>query len=75
MPFGPGHAPLKLSARNYFEIVTSFLFFFLGLVVIYRSIVETGLVLGMVVGVVFLAYGVFRLRFIWKYFHNKGRRL
>jgi hypothetical protein len=43
MPFGPGHAPLKLSARTYFEIVTSFLFFFLGLVVIYRSIVETGL--------------------------------
>ncbi len=64
----------KISARNYFEIITSFLFFFLGLVILYRSIAETRLILGIVVGAVFLAYGIFRLRFIWSYFFRKGEQ-
>jgi hypothetical protein len=65
--------PPKLSARNYFEIVTSFLFFFLGLVILVRSIAETGLILGMGVGAAFLAYGFFRLRVLWNYFSKRGQ--
>ncbi len=63
---------IKLSARNYFEIVSSLLFFFLGLVILYRSIAETGLVLGIVMGAVFLAFGIYRLRHIGRYFSRKG---
>jgi Na+/H+ antiporter NhaD/arsenite permease-like protein len=63
---------MKLSARNYFEIITSLLFFFLGLVILIRSIAETGLILGIGVGVAFLAYGVFRLRYVWNYFFKRG---
>ncbi len=67
--------PSKLSARNYFEIVTSFLFFFLGLVILVRSIAETGLILGMGVGAAFLAYGIFRLRVLWNYFVKRGQNV
>ncbi len=63
---------LKLSARNYFEILSSFLFFFLGLVILYRSIAETRLVLGIVMGAAFLAFGIFRLSYIWGYFFRMG---
>jgi Na+/H+ antiporter NhaD/arsenite permease-like protein len=67
--------PPKLSARNYFEIVTSFLFFFLGLVILVRSIAETGLILGMGVGAAFLAFGFFRLRVLWNYFLKRGQKV
>ncbi|MGD0625877.1 MAG: hypothetical protein ABSB32_14310 [Thermodesulfobacteriota bacterium] len=67
--------PSKLSARNYFEIVTSFLFFFLGLVILVRSIAETRLILGMGVGAAFLAYGFFRLKYIWNYFFRRGQKV
>jgi len=65
---------LKLSKRNYFEIVTSFLFFVLGLVIFIRSLRETGFILGMGVGVAFFAYGVFRLRYIWRFFISRGQK-
>jgi len=67
--------PPKLSARNYFEIVTSFLFFLLGLVILVRSIAQTGLILGMGVGAAFLAYGIYRLRFLWNYFFKRGQNV
>lgn len=66
--------PSRLSLRNHFEIITSFLFFTLGLTILIRSITETGLILGMGVGGAFLAYGVFRLRYIWNYFFKKGQK-
>ncbi len=66
---------MKLSARNYFEILTTLLFFFLGLVILIRSISETGLILGMGVGAAFLGYGIFRLRYIWNYFFRRGQKV
>jgi len=63
---------MKLTTRNYFEIITSLLFFLLGLVILVRSIAETGLILGIGVGAGFLAYGVFRLRYVWNYFFKRG---
>lgn len=66
--------PSRLSLRNYFEIVTSLLFFALGLAILIRSISETGLILGMGVGGAFLAYGLFRLRTIWNYFFKKAQK-
>ncbi len=65
---------LKLSKRNYFEIVTSFLFFVFGLVIFIRSLRETGFILGMGVGAAFFAYGVFRLRYIWRFFISRGQK-
>jgi len=70
----PAPVPGKLSGRNYFEIVSSLLFLFLGMIILYRSLTETRLFLGMVVGVLFLAYGIFRLRYIWNFFLWKGER-
>jgi Na+/H+ antiporter NhaD/arsenite permease-like protein len=66
---------MKLSARNYFEILTTLLFFFLGLVILIRSISETGLILGMGVGAAFLGYGIFRWRYIWNYFFRRGQKV
>jgi Na+/H+ antiporter NhaD/arsenite permease-like protein len=65
---------LKLSKRNYFEIVTSFLFFVLGLVIFIRSLRETGFILGMGAGAAFFAYGVFRLRYIWRFFISRDQK-
>jgi hypothetical protein len=59
---------MKLSARNYFEIVSTLLFLALGLIILIRSISETGLILGMGVGAAFVGYGLFRFRFISNYF-------
>ncbi len=64
---------MKGSTRNYFEVATSVLFFVLGLVILIRSIRETGLILGFVVGGAFLAYGCYRLRYVWKYFQRGGK--
>lgn len=68
-PFPQAQPPRKLSGGNYFEIVASFLFFILGLIILIRSIVETWLILGVGVGAAFLAYGIYRLWYIWKYFY------
>ncbi len=62
---------MKLSARNYFEIITTLLFLILGLVILIRSIAETRLILGIGVGAAFLGYGIFRFRYIWNYFVEK----
>ncbi len=64
---------MKLTVRNYFEIIASLLFLLLGLVILVRSIAETRLILGVGVGAAFLAYGVFRLRYVWNYFFKRGR--
>ena len=65
---------MKLSARNYFEILSTLLFLILGTIILIRSISETGLILGMGVGAAFLGYGFFRFRYIWKYFSESGRQ-
>lgn len=70
----PEIPPEKLSFRGYFEIAASLLFFLLGLIILVRSLGETRLILGIAVGGAFLAYGVFRLRYIWKYCSAKVRR-
>jgi hypothetical protein len=64
-----------LSKRNYFEITASLLFFVLGVVIFIRSLWETGLILGMGVGAVFVAYGIFRLRYIWRFFLSRDHKL
>jgi hypothetical protein len=65
---------MKLSARHYFEMISSLVFFILGLTILVRSIAETGLILGMGVGAAFLGYGLFRLRYIWNYFFKRDRK-
>ncbi len=71
----PVGSPLaKLSKRNYFEIIASFLFLILGLIIFIRSLLETGFILGMGVGAAFLAYGIFRLRYIWRFFISRGQK-
>ena len=62
---------MKMSARNYFEIISSLLFLVLGVVILIRSISETGLILGMAVGAAFVGYGLFRFRYIWNYFFKR----
>ncbi len=65
---------MRLTLRSYFEIVSSLLFFSLGLVILVRSIRETGFFLGILVGGAFLAYGAFRLRYILNYFWKRSPR-
>ncbi len=64
----------KLSPRNYFEILVSFFYLFLGGIILIRSLFETRMILGMGVGGAFLALGIFRLKFIWIYFLGKSRK-
>jgi hypothetical protein len=75
MQLGDERTLRRLSLRNYFEIFTSLLFFVLGLVILIRSVAETGLILGMGVGAAFLAFGIFRLRYLWNYFFKRGEKL
>ncbi len=71
----PIGSPLaKLSKRNYFEMIASLLFFILGLIIFIRSLLETGFIWGMGVGAAFLAYGIFRLTYIWHFFNSRGQK-
>ncbi len=63
-----------LSTRNYFEIVVSFLILLLGTVIFIRSLRETGLIMGVGIGVAFSLYGVYRVRHIWKFFSHRNRQ-
>ncbi len=62
------------SARNYFEIAVTFLFIILGGIILVRSIRETGLFLGCVMGAAFLGYGAWRLKYVWKFLEDRYRR-
>ena len=64
---------MKMSARNYFEIVSSLLFLFLGLVILSVPF-RNRVFLGMGVGRPFVGYGIFRLRYIWRLFFQKGQK-
>ncbi len=67
--------PRHLSSRNYFEIVASFVMLILGLIILIRSIRETGLMMGVGIGAAFLAYGIFRLYHIRAYFLKRGKMI
>jgi hypothetical protein len=62
------------SLRNHMEVAFSALFFLLGIVILIRSVAETGLVMGIVIGGAFLAYGSYRLRCVQMYYRRRGRK-
>jgi hypothetical protein len=55
------------SIRRYFEILASCLFLFLGGVILVRTVMETRLFLGFVVGGAFFAYGAWRMKYVWRF--------
>lgn len=71
---GPKGRRSRLSPRQVMEILASILFFTLGVVILGRTILETGLLLGLGVGGAFLAYGAFRLYHLWKFLAGGRRR-
>ncbi|MBI3949750.1 MAG: hypothetical protein HY314_04775 [Acidobacteria bacterium] len=57
--------------RDRVRIINSIVFLVLGLVILYR-VAEVHLTLqGVLVGGAFVAFGIYRLRLIWQYFHRK----
>ncbi len=64
---------MGISGRDGFQIFSSAAFFILGMIILFRSAVETGLLLGILVGGAFAAFGIFRLKHIWRHFVGRGR--
>jgi len=62
-----------LSVRDVVQIVYTFLFVILGIVILYRVIRLGGSLLGIGVGGGFVAFGLYRLRFVLGYYLRRRR--
>lgn len=73
----PGHSttsmPDKLSKTDYYQIVTSMFMVILGAIILFRSLSENVAFMPLLVGVGFVALGVYRLNFVVKYFKEKRK--
>jgi uncharacterized membrane protein HdeD (DUF308 family) len=65
--------PDKLSKTDYYQIVTSVFMVILGAIILFRSLSEKIAFMPLLVGVGFLALGVYRLNFVVKYFKEKRK--
>lgn len=63
--------PLRFLDR--FQIVTTFLFILLGGLILIRAALRAAPAFSFVIGAVFLAYGVYRARFVLRAFGNSRR--
>jgi NhaP-type Na+/H+ or K+/H+ antiporter len=70
--------PAELSERpgwkDYFQIITTTLMVGLGIYILWQTIFVRWAIASLIFGVAILLYGLFRIRMIWAYFQQRGRR-
>ncbi|HVP35497.1 MAG TPA: hypothetical protein VMT04_00745 [Terriglobales bacterium] len=63
----------KLSGRDYFQFVTSFLMTILGAIILLRAFSSRVFVLPILVGAGFLFLGIYRLNFVYRYLKRRKK--
>ena len=64
----------KLTKLDYFQLVNSFLFVGLGVIIILRSMKSETFLLPLIFALVFMGFGIYRLRFFVRYFKGKRKK-
>jgi uncharacterized membrane protein HdeD (DUF308 family) len=68
----PG-ADYRISTADYYQIFTSTIMLMLGVVILLRSFSSGIFIMPLLVGVGFLALGIYRLNFVVKYFIERRK--
>ena len=71
--YQPPGADYRISAKDYYQILSSALFLIIGATILFRSLQNSIVVMALLVGVGFLALGVYRLRFVVIYFRERRK--
>jgi hypothetical protein len=66
--------PERPGWRDYFQIVTTGLMMALSVYILWQTLFVRWALPSMIFGVVLLLFGLFRIRMIWAYFQQKGRK-
>jgi uncharacterized membrane protein HdeD (DUF308 family) len=66
----PNH---KISGKDYYQIFTSIFMVILGAIILFRSMSHSTRIMPLLVGVGFLALGVYRLNFVMRYFKERRK--
>jgi len=70
----PIRPPEQLRPLDYYQIVISFLLVLLGAWILARNLFQTPtLSMGWILGVSFLAFGIYRMKYILEYFRKRVR--
>lgn len=64
--------PEQLRPLDYYQIVVSFLLVLLGAWILARNFSTPTLIMGWILGVSFLAFGIYRMKYILEYFRKRG---
>ena len=68
----PGDVPRRLSALDYYKILVSVLMVGLGILILYRSVLRGLNIMPVIVGLSFIGFGAYRIKFIINYFKQRG---
>jgi uncharacterized membrane protein HdeD (DUF308 family) len=71
--YQPPGADYRISAKDYYQILSSALFIIIGITILVRSLQNSIVVIALLMGGGFLALGVYRLRFVVKYFRERHK--
>jgi uncharacterized membrane protein HdeD (DUF308 family) len=63
----------KISGKDYYQIFTSGLMVILGAIILFRSMSYSIRIMPLLVGVGFLALGIYRLNFVVRYFKERRK--
>jgi uncharacterized membrane protein HdeD (DUF308 family) len=63
----------KISGKDYYQIFTSIFMVILGAIILFRSMSHSAVIMPLLVGVGFLALGVYRLIFVVRYFKERRK--
>jgi hypothetical protein len=66
--------PERPGWRDYFQIVTTGLMVVLGFYILWQTIFVRWAIPSLIFGIALLLYSLFRVRMIWNYFQQRGRR-
>ncbi|MGA2317070.1 MAG: hypothetical protein ABSG71_11925 [Thermodesulfobacteriota bacterium] len=66
--------PERPGWRDYFQIVTTGLMVVLGFYILWQTIFVRWAIPSLIFGIALLLYSLFRVRMIWTYFQQRGRR-
>jgi uncharacterized membrane protein HdeD (DUF308 family) len=63
----------KISGKDYYQIFTSIFMVILGAIILFRSMGHSIRIMPLLVGMGFLALGIYRLSFVARYFKERGK--
>ncbi|HVP80238.1 MAG TPA: hypothetical protein VMV04_20340 [Thermodesulfobacteriota bacterium] len=67
-------APERLGWRDYFQMITTGFMVILGFYILWQTLFVRWAIPSLIFSIALLLFSIFRIRMIWTYFQQKGRR-